>query len=786
MVISCKDFDYDKFAAGLHLVRRLQGHRKAKGESDLFDVVCAFDIETSTLHFEPEPGKKYNSHSFMYIWMWQFGQEYTVIGRTWDDFLTLCNKIDRFATEYRDRNKRKEKPVLVSYVHNLPYEWQFLAGIYPFKSEECFFLAPRKPAYCKMFDALEFRCSYKLSNMSLAKFAETAGAKTRKQSGQKFDYSKIRYWDTELTPEEMEYCIDDVICLEEAIRLTMQKDKDNLQTIPLTSTGYVRRECKAALQEPIDEDRKIWEENKKIRERNALLPPGHGPEKEKPYHTIRRTIIEPMLPTPVQYKMLREAFRGGNTHAGALNNMVGRVLGGDQSAEKVESYDMASCYPAQQLTKLFPMKRFRMLEKNPTRDTICRFIGRDYAVVGEYDFINLRLKNPKEPVPYVTLSKTTLGIIGGSLDDPGKMVEGDKVKKSIKDGVEVDNGRLIAVRNRVVRMTITEIDLEIIMDQYIHDGMRCRKAMVAKKEMLPAAYRKVIQSYFDYKTSMKAASKTDPDIEYLYGKSKNKLNAVYGMSAQNPVTTPVMLNLGSTDGFGAEFVTLECEDVEYRLKRANFPYQWGVYTTAYARQALQEGIKAAGDKMVYCDTDSVKTLGHVDFSKINKEREDLAKKWGAHCKDSEGVEHYVGVFESEGVYDGGFITQGAKRYAFKKTSKGKMKMGVTVSGVTHKMHEYYNESGELVKSEPWCNEELSDLEHFVPGMTWKEAGGTAAVYNDLDNFDYRRPDGKIQHISRNLAIVETSYTLTYAKDYRELLEILRDEELYKEWRKNHE
>ena len=33
-----------------------------------------------------------------------------------------------------------ELPVLIIWVHNLAYEFQFLSGIYAFKNEECFFI----------------------------------------------------------------------------------------------------------------------------------------------------------------------------------------------------------------------------------------------------------------------------------------------------------------------------------------------------------------------------------------------------------------------------------------------------------------------------------------------------------------------------------------------------------------------------------------------------------------------------------------------------------------------
>lgn len=181
------------------------------------------------------------------------------------------------------------------------------------------------------------------------------------------------------------------------------------------------------------------------------------------------------------------------------------------------------------------------------------------------------------------------------------------------------------------------------------------------------------------------------------------------------------------------------------------------YTTAYARQALQEGIDLAGDKMVYCDTDSIKTLGPVDIERINGNRRKLAKVYKGVEKDRNGVDHAIGIFEYEGKYDR-FISTGAKRYAYEKDGQ----MSVTVSGVTQQINE---ETGI-----PFAVEELGALENFKEGMKWVKAGGIAAVYNDDDDFNYTDPEtGNSVHIGKNVALVPSTYEMTYEKDYKKLL-----------------
>ena len=56
------------------------------------------------------------------------------------------------------------------------------------------------------------------------------------------DYKKLFTPNTLLTMSELGYCYNDVMGLYEAIIYLLKED--TLVTIPLTSTGYVRRECR--------------------------------------------------------------------------------------------------------------------------------------------------------------------------------------------------------------------------------------------------------------------------------------------------------------------------------------------------------------------------------------------------------------------------------------------------------------------------------------------------------------------------------------------------------------
>ena len=689
MLVEVGKIDWYAYLSKFGLIEESKKRRRAQNKHRMLNVYTAFDIETSTLWLN-EDKSLYDVHSFMYVWQFQV-EEYTVKGRTWDEFFSWLDVLKAAIQKIRDNNNLSVNPLLVVWVHNLAYEFQWLSGLYPFKNEEVFFTDVRKPIYCRMYDTFELRCSYIQSNMSLSALCKQTGVK-QKLSGQKFNYDKVRFPWTKLTKFEEEYTTIDVKSLVEAMKYRVSRGGDNLQTVPLTSTGYVRRECKEALKDQFLDMREL-------------------------------------KPAEREYRLLRKAFRGGNTHANRY--FVDKIV------SNVFSYDISSSYPTQQLTQLFPIKTFKWLDiehKTPQNriKRVLQFIGLGYAVVGTYQFKNLRLKNHREPIPYISLSRChAMG------NDDYELL--------------LDNGRILECG--YIEISLTEIDLEIVLDQYEFDFIDVVECMIAQKDYLPAEYREVIQNYYNKKTALKGDDSEDG--KYMYMKSKNMLNAVYGMSATDPVHQDIYYQDGNYKVSSYEDFTQD--ELLKLLKNAAFPYQWGVYTTALARKQLQDAIKLCGDRIVYCDTDSVKVVGDINISFLNEKLMKKAIQSKAFADDMNGKRHYIGIFESDGHYDE-FITQGAKRYAYSVNGK----IGITVAGVSKKINEDTGIS--------FAVEELKALDRFRVGMIWRKAGGTISVYNDNDDIEYTDPKtGNKIHIGKNVAIVPSTYEMTYSKDYRLLL-----------------
>ena len=76
-----------------------------------------------------------------------------------------------------------------------------MKGIYSFLPDDVFAVASRKVVKADMWNCFEFRCSYKLTNMSLKQFTSKMKVEHQKLSGEEFDYSVKRYpwnWNTAL------------------------------------------------------------------------------------------------------------------------------------------------------------------------------------------------------------------------------------------------------------------------------------------------------------------------------------------------------------------------------------------------------------------------------------------------------------------------------------------------------------------------------------------------------------------------------------------------------------
>lgn len=637
--------------------------RGRKKKKKYVHAVAAFDIETSNL-------KEYKQ-AVMYCWQFHIDKRRTVFGRTWEQFRTFFEELQKHL-----------KYTLVVWVHNLSFEFQFLKSVIPV--DDAFALDERKILYFTSGN-VEFRCSYLHSNMALAKFLEKMEVPTQKE---KLDYSLIRYPWTPLTAEEISYAVADVKGLVEAITKEMKLDQDSLHTIPRTSTGYVRRKARLSLE-------------------------------------AYQRYMKPLLPDLETIEMLQRAFRGGNTHGSRY--WTGRIIGKKDGRIHVRSKDIASSYPAAILTERFPG---RFTDGDPAE--VDTYLRRGDAVLMDIRLWNVKLRDPLWSCPYIAIAKCT------------------RVRN-----YEPDNGRILSAD--YIECTVTEIDFTIMQSEYEFE-YDVEKVKHAPKRKLPIGFRRLVKNMYEQKTELKGVD------AYQYGKFKNMVNALYGMTVQNPIK-PVYKYVKETGQLDldpdSDTVTLS----KRYLAHGWLPYQIGVWVTAYARLRLEKGLRCIPpEDFLYADTDSIKYKGEHEeaFEKLNRKLYDAEYV----AVDRKGKKHPIGIFEDDGDYLR-FCHLGAKKYAYEDAKDGELH--ITIAGVKK------TKCDRDRKTDPkWRKEgpdELGTLENFHKGFVFRNSGGQAAYYNEREDIPKNLTiDGHTVEVTTNIYLEDSTYTLSLAPDYERLLD----------------
>ena len=352
---------------------------KKKNRADIVndDIMC-FDIETSSgfLHkdsdtLEPYLGKskKYyeDCKKFSICYVWQFSINDNIFwGRTLEDFRDFLQEL-----EYYEPHKK------IVYIHNFSFEFQFLINVLQF--DYVFARQARKPLFAE-WRTYQFRCSYFLTNMSLATWAEQRKLSVQKLVGD-LDYTILRTPKTALTDKELAYCFNDVLVMYYGIRQYKEK-YGHIIDIPFTQTGEVRKE--------VIERMNVSSEYK-----------------------YRKRCIK-LIPESIEdYTLLCDCFMGGYTHSNAVHTNI--VL------DNVRSKDISSSYPVVMCLEKYPMTYFE--ETVPCDDY---FNNDNYSYIITFDVEHLCSKRWNTWLSFSKCAK----IKGYSLDN-GRVLKADYVQLSL-------------------------------------------------------------------------------------------------------------------------------------------------------------------------------------------------------------------------------------------------------------------------------------------------------------------------------------------------------------------
>lgn len=340
---------YEEYAYNLDEYKALDKGSYNDIKGGYIDLYATFDIESSMVLNNARTLTKDTPQYDGFMYIWQFCIEGVVIfGRTWDQYQALLVYLTKFF-------ELGEKRKLKIFVHNLSFEYVYIRDFSKFTKV---FGYDNRSIIRAQNECFEYLCSYVLSNMNLAKLCQNMGC-THVKAKNDLDYSVVRTPSTELTPIEYGYCYNDVRGLWEAIAKYLEFD--TLATLPLTSTGFVRRDV-----------RENTRKNKKYRK-----------------GFLKRKLNDEL------YQLFTEAFRGGNT---ASN----RYATGYQIHD-VKSKDMTSSYPNVLLRfPEYPVGNFIKWAVDDIDDLV--YAHNKYCTVGRYTFTNIEI-DPDATIPYIPFYK---------------------------------------------------------------------------------------------------------------------------------------------------------------------------------------------------------------------------------------------------------------------------------------------------------------------------------------------------------------------------------------------
>lgn len=642
---------WDKFINTQIQASILKGNRSRK-KPNLLDFPICLDTETSHNHDVNNP------IAWIYQWAFTF-QESVIVGRTPVQLMNCLEHISMYCSTLGNCKA-------VVYVHNLSYDWAYLYKfMYLLTGDELQQLAvgSHKVISCEKGNII-FKCSYKLSNRSLDNWGKTLGIKHLKKKGL-IDYDKIRNQYDRLTFEDWKYQIYDVIALEECIYKQLELYKDTLYTIPLTSTGYVRREC--------------------------LM---HFQESKTAYKHFQDTRLNVTL-----YKGLRQAFMGGFTHGNCF-------VQGDTVKGNIRHRDFVSHYPSCLITQGFPVGRFYKISESNRTLSYIQDKQDSYCFLIEIMIKDITVRDGVA-FPSLSFSKCNNGRVG---------------REQLR--AVCDNGRVLRIKEQPFVLYLTELDLKWLVKQYKF-SYSITNLWQSKKGAIPQYLQETILEFFYNKTKYKELLKTDKhnreyDNELM--KSKNLLNGLYGCLAtdivresyEQTITGEWVVKEILTDDAIAESL-----DKYYNNRSHCMIYQLGVWTTAHARNLLMEHIQLIEDNdgiPLYCDTDSC-------FYVSNDKVEQAIEQWNAEqykkaIKNKWYIEYKDKIvsfnkFDDENEDITAFRFLHAKCYAYIVGDS----LECTIAGVS-----------KYGRNNVTRDEELGTIDDLRHGKRFIECGGTKCQY----------------------------------------------------------
>ena len=586
-----------------------------KKRKDFSNIIYGLDIETTTIELNEKSG------SFMYSFcvgclnLDNAFYKNLYLGRTYND-------LDNYLFNLNESAVAEDKQYII-YIHNFSYEFSFFSNNSEFFKKYnsndiklSLFLKANKPLYVRCGN-LEFRCSYLLLDKSIRAIGKDIGLEKLD-----FNYTKIRTPLTKLDDKEIEYNYRDVeIMLKGVYRLyNLNEYVKNANQIPYTKTGIMRFNC---------------EQNPQVNVTNEYTDKYGQTKKGKCMRLNKYLCGLEKAKTKEQLLLWETFFQGGLVYSNA--KYIGDVL------YNLASFDFASDYPFQMLTRYFPSK-FEEYKGNN-------------KVMLEKCLRNVTEKNLVYNKPLRTMFNAivVLNNIKAKFEftpiGTSKIEEIEPLRNMLN--CRIINGKIHEI-NTPVKMYVTCIDMitlklfydfDLLEVEYLEVAKRYRKSnqfkvnsilYLAKRKIEFKAYNELVENMNTYHIYTEKEIQDDhfrnminnetnyfnqlSSAKKLYLDVKSDLNALYGDNAQHLLHERFYYDDIERE-WKSELETFE----EYQNAQHKTSYIYGLYVPQYARASIlyiAYKFITNGLNVYYIDTDSIKTddtpLAHKLVKEFNK------------------------------------------------------------------------------------------------------------------------------------------------------------------------
>lgn len=615
--------------------------------------------KTNTVVMNPEYDENYknlidNAKPVSIMYCWQVAIESqdgpkVFMGRTWDEYIDfmcfLTREIRRqsvYGFDSIDRDcesiaamESKHSVSLKIYVHNLGFEFQHLQNVFEdeltkytksSKNGRVFARECRKPM---KFNISLGKCNVEFrDSLVLTQKSLDNWCKDENLPVKKLKEDKSFYNSiyTPKTPLEEERV---EYCINDVVSMLYGLEK-------------YREKYETLAQIPLTQTGQV---RIKCHERVSLA----NPEWAKQCLDITQSY------TPEQFKQLCYLFQGGWTHGN--KEYIGQKL------TDIKCFDFASSYPAVMTSRLFPNGKFETCD------------------ISEFDYLESQDINNCAFRWYAKIKvKTMKSILCNTYWSLSKVcIENGKPCVSHQ---RVDNGKIDYAED--VTLLVTDLDWDTFKQAYDYTGLEIIELYKSEAGYLCKEICETILEYFQNKTSLKGTGN-----DSLYNESKQFINSIYGCSVTKIVTDTI--EYSKKGWVRHEFTDEDFFNTVGEMKEETtfLAYQHGIWITSWARHNLWDFILKFDERIIYCDTDSIKgmfteeDLQFVDdYNKQIAQYQQIVADYHGYSSSlytattSKGSIKRLGVMEREDDCEE-FKTLGAKRYVAKHGDS----VDVTIAGL---------------------------------------------------------------------------------------------------------